>query len=74
MNQITHATQPEMIAKTRLITTRGSSHTPASYQPVRSVEGWARHACAANGFGDAGIEPHASRTETSDYAYTRLGE
>jgi hypothetical protein len=68
MDQITHANQPEMITKTQLIATRDSSHTPASYQPVRSVEEWARHACAGNGFGDAGIEPHTSRTETPDYA------
>jgi hypothetical protein len=75
MYQLTDITPPEMIPKTRFIATRGSTHLPVSRQTDITVDAWARHACAANGFGDAGgMQPHSSRTETSQYAYTRSGE
>jgi len=75
MYQLTDITPPEMIPKTRFIATRGSTHLPVSRQTDITVDAWARHACAANGFGDAGgMQPHSSHTETSQYAYTRSGE
>lgn len=76
MYQLTDITPPEMIPKTRFIATRDSStDLPVSRQTDITVDAWARHACAANGFGDAGgMQPHSSLTETSQYACTRSGE
>ena len=75
MHQLTDITPPEMIPKTLFIATRGLTHLPVSRQNDITVDAWARHACAANGFGDAGgMQPHSSRTEPSQYAYTRSGE
>ena len=75
MYQLTDITPPEMIPKTRFIATRDSTHLPVSRQTDITVDAWARHACTANGFGDAGgMQPHSSRTETSQYAYPRSGE
>lgn len=65
MHQLKDTTPFEVIPKTRFIATRGSILAPVSYRPVSTVDAWARHACAANGFGDAGIQPITSRTENS---------
>lgn len=75
MYQPTDITPPEMIPKTRYTATRGSTHLPVSRQTDFTVDAWARHACAANGFGDAGgMQPHSSRMETPQHAYTKPGE
>jgi hypothetical protein len=75
MYQLTDITPPEMIRKTRFVDTRGSTHLPVSRQTDFTMDAWARHACAANGFGDAGgMQLHSSRTDTSQYAYTKSGE
>ncbi len=75
MHQLIDTTIPEMIPQMRIIATPGSTQVPVSCQLVSTADAWARQACAANGFGDAGgMQPHSSRTETSQYAYTRSGE
>lgn len=65
MYQLKDTTPPKVIPKTQFIATSGSILTPVSYRPVSSVDAWARHAYAANGFGDARIQPITSHTETS---------
>ncbi len=63
MYQLTDSTLPEMIPETRLISTRSSTLGSDSCQPVSTVDAWARHACAASGFGDAiGIPPCTNHT------------
>ena len=72
MQQLTDTTVPGMISETRLIATCGLTHEPVSYQPVSPVDAWARHACAASGFGEAiGITPCCHRMTTAYYAPTK---
>ena len=75
MHQLTDTTVLGMISETRLIATCGLTHEPVTRQPVSTVDAWARHACAANGFGgDIGILVCTNRTAIAHYAYTRSGE
>ncbi len=75
MYLLTDSAFPEMIPETRQIATRSSTLGSDSCQPVSTVDAWARHACAANGFGgDIGILPCTYRTANAHYAYTRSGE
>jgi hypothetical protein len=72
MYQLTDSTLPEMIPETRLIATRSSTLGSDSCQPVSTVDAWARHACAASGFGEAsGIQPCSHRMTTAYYAPTK---
>ena len=72
MQQLTDTTVPGMISETRLIATCGLTHEPVSRQPVSTVDAWARHACAASGFGEAiGITPCSHRMTTAYYAPTK---
>lgn len=75
MYQLTDSALPEMIPETRLIATRSATLGSVSRQPVGTVDGWARHACAASGFGDAiGIPPCTNHTATAPYTQTMSGE
>jgi len=75
MYQLTDSTLPEMIPETRLIATCSSTLGSVSCQPVSTVDAWARHACAASGFGDAsGIQPCTNHTATAYYTQTKSGE
>ncbi len=72
MHQLTDTTVPGMISETRFIATCGFTHEPVSRQPVSTVDAWARHACAASGFGEAnGIQPCSHRMTTACYAPTK---
>jgi hypothetical protein len=72
MHQLTDTTVPGMISETRLIATCGLTHEPVTRQPVSTVDAWARHACAASGFGEAnGIQPCSHRMTTAYYAPTK---
>lgn len=71
MYLLTDSALPEIIPETRQIATRSSTPGSVSCQPVSTVDAWARHACAASGFGDAnGIPPCTNRTATANYAQT----
>jgi len=75
MYQLTDSALLEMIPETRLIATRSSTLGSDSCQPVSTVDAWARHACAASGFGDAiGIPPCTNHTATAHYTQTKPGE
>jgi hypothetical protein len=68
MYQLTDSALPEMIPETRLIATHSSTLGSDSCQPVSTVDAWARHACAASGFGDAiGIPPCTNHTAIVPY-------
>ncbi len=75
MYQLTDSAIPEMILGTRLIATRSSTLGSVSRQPVSTMDAWARHACAASGFGDAnGIQPCTNHKATAHYTQTKSGE
>ena len=68
MYQLTDSTLPEMIPGTRLISNRSGPLGSDSCQPVSTLDAWARHACAASGFGDAiGIPPCTNHTAIAPY-------